>query len=163
MAKEASYVTLALFRCHWGNKKIGFLRKKCHFSFYCLNGNENVSTVKMVEEMQFSWEYGQSFHPYSSCKVIQNHRWWCRKFTKIRKFDFFTNYPRMIYERKRRGCFSNDRTSTKRRNWKKMTDCTCFVISWSIGIWSLKCQQIEKDGIRGLVFNPCSFSSPLGQ
>ena len=28
MAKEASYVTLARFRCHWGNKKIGVFRKK---------------------------------------------------------------------------------------------------------------------------------------
>ena len=45
MAKEALYVTLARFRCHWGNKKLGFLEKKSHFSFYCLNGNENASTV----------------------------------------------------------------------------------------------------------------------
>ena len=45
MAKEASYVTLTRFRCHWGNKKIGVFRKKGHFSFYCLNGNENASTV----------------------------------------------------------------------------------------------------------------------
>ena len=43
MAKEASYVTLARVRCHWGNKKIGVFRKKGHFSFYCLNGNENAS------------------------------------------------------------------------------------------------------------------------
>ena len=47
MAKEASYLTLARFRCHWGNKKIGVFRKKCHFSFYCLNGNENASTVRL--------------------------------------------------------------------------------------------------------------------
>ena len=45
MAKEASYVTLARFRCHWGNKKFGVFRKKGHFSIYCLNGNENASTV----------------------------------------------------------------------------------------------------------------------
>ena len=49
MAKEASYVTLACFRFHWGNKKLGFLGKS-HFSVYCLNGNENTSTVRMVEE-----------------------------------------------------------------------------------------------------------------
>ena len=45
MTKEALYLTLARFRCHWGNKKIGFFRKKCHFSFYCLNGNKNASTA----------------------------------------------------------------------------------------------------------------------
>ena len=44
MAKEASYVTLARFSCHLGNKKFGGFRKNGHFSLYCLNGNENAST-----------------------------------------------------------------------------------------------------------------------
>ena len=34
---------------------------------------------KMVEEMQLSWEYGQSFHPYSTVRMNEMPRFYVGK------------------------------------------------------------------------------------
>ena len=77
MSKEASYVTLSRFRCHWGNKIIGVFRKKCHFSFYCLNGNENASTASIKRKEKKYYVIRSSGNPpffnIFSAMLLRNH------------------------------------------------------------------------------------------